>query len=98
MAGIESPGAVSNEAASIERALTHPAVVRLASLLKIDLNNDEERKAVVALVETNMKAAKAGVQPAEPERNAASIPAPVRPITPYYVSGVIKAYNEVAGL
>ena len=96
--GLVATGGPAGVGVAVQKALTHPAVVRLANVLKIDLSNDAQRDAVVALAENQLKAASIRAPALRRETGVASVVASKGMSTPYYVEEALKAYGEVVHL
>ena len=79
---------------TLQKALAHPAVARLASLLKVDLSDAAQRDALVAAAASRLEATHAAA-PADSGLAGAG-GAGRRIITPYYVKEVLDAYRAAA--
>ena len=82
----------------VREALAHPAVVRLADILKIDLSDEAQLAAVLAAAEDLAK--KASSRPSVLQE-LSSDPVPVDPrraSTAYQVAEALKSYRQVGEL
>lgn len=79
---------------TMQLALAHPAVARLASVLEVDLSDATQRAAVIAAAAGRLEAAHGGA-PADDALVIAGSGAG-RVMTPYYVKEVLDAYRAAA--